>query len=252
MCNGLNGKQEQVVDFRDVTAAKELEEAKDLFLATTSHELRTPITVVQGFASTLTQRWDKLTDTERLSAVQTIAERAGSLGRLVEQLLLGARAGADQLTVRNGPFDLATLLRGTVAGFLTLSGKHTLAADIPGSLPQAHGDPMATDIMVGQLLENAFKYSPNGGTVTVTARVAGDWIEVTVDDEGIGIAPGDHERIFERFVQGETGDRRRFGGVGIGLYIVRRLAVAQNGTVLAQSRPDGGTVMRLSLRRSDI
>jgi len=246
----LNGKDERVVDFRDVTAAKELEEAKDLFLATTSHELRTPITVVQGFASTLTQRWDKLTDAERRSAVQTIAERAGSLSHLVEQLLLGARAGADQLTVRNGPFDLASLLHGTVAGFLSLSDKHTLAADIPGTLPKAHGDPMATDIMVGQLLENAFKYSPNGGTITVAARAAGDWIEVTVDDEGIGIAPGDHERIFERFVQGETGDRRRFGGIGLGLYIVRQLARAQDGEVAAASRPGQGTRMSLQLRRA--
>ena len=93
LCNDLNGRNERVVDFRDVTAAKELEEAKDLFLATTSHELRTPITVVQGFASTLASRWDKLTDAERRSAVQTIADRAGSLGRLVEQLLLGSRAG---------------------------------------------------------------------------------------------------------------------------------------------------------------
>ena len=103
---------ERVIDFRDVTAAKELEEAKDLFLATTSHELRTPITVVQGFASTLATRWDQLSDADRRSAVRTIAERAGSLGRLVEQLLLGARAGADQLPVTNGPFDLAAAAAG--------------------------------------------------------------------------------------------------------------------------------------------
>ena len=107
LCNRLDGSQERVLDFRDVTAAKELEQAKDLFLATTSHELRTPITVVQGFASTLSSRWEKLPDTDRRAAVQTIAERAGSLGRLVEQLLLGSRAGAEQLTVSNRPFDLA-------------------------------------------------------------------------------------------------------------------------------------------------
>jgi signal transduction histidine kinase len=106
---------------------------------------------------------------------------------------------------------------------------------------------MATDIIVGQLLENAVKYSPSGGKVTVRARPAGEMIEVDVEDEGIGINPGDHERIFERFYQGETGDRRRFGGVGIGLYIVRRLAVAQNGTVVAQSRSEDGTTMRLTL-----
>jgi signal transduction histidine kinase len=111
---------------------------------------------------------------------------------------------------------------------------------------------MATDIIVGQLLENAFKYSPAGGTVTVRARSTDTAIEVDVEDEGVGIAPGDHERIFERFFQGETGDRRRFGGVGIGLYIVRRLAVAQDGTVVAKSRLKGGTIMRLTLRRADV
>jgi PAS domain S-box-containing protein len=268
LCTALaDGGGELVIDFRDVTAAKELEEAKDLFLATTSHELRTPITVVQGFASTLASRWDQLADAERRAAVQTIAERAGSLGRLVEQLLLGSRAGADQLPVRNGPFDLAAVLRAAATAFRPLSDKHVIVADIPDGLPPASGDTMATDIIVGQLLENAFKYSPDGGTVSVRARVTGDgpggtgggsppcaegagggWLEVTVEDEGIGIPAGDHERIFDRFFQGEAGDRRRFGGVGIGLFIVRRLAHAQHGEITASSRPAGGTAMCLRLR----
>jgi PAS domain S-box-containing protein len=248
LCTALPDDGELVIDFRDVTAAKELEEAKDLFLATTSHELRTPITVVQGFASTLASRWDQLGDAERRAAVRTIAERAGSLGRLVEQLLLGSRAGADQLPVSNGPFDLGAVLRGAATAFRPLSDKHTVVADIADDLPAASGDTMATDIIVGQLLENAFKYSPEGGTVTVRGRLAGAWIEVTVEDEGIGIAAADHERIFDRFYQGETGDRRRFGGVGIGLFIVRRLAEAQHGEVTARSRPAGGTVMCLRLR----
>lgn len=251
LCSGLGEQDGQVIDFRDVTAAKELEEAKDLFLATTSHELRTPITVVQGFASTLASRWDKLSDAERRGAVQTIAERAGSLGRLVEQLLLGSRAGADRLTVRNGPFDLGALLREAAVAFQPLSDRHTLVADIPDPLPDAFGDVTAADIIVGQLLENAFKYSPEGGTVAVRARAEDGHIEVVVEDEGIGIAPGDHERIFERFVQGETGDRRRFGGIGLGLYIVRQLARAQDGEVAATSRPGGGTQMRLRLRQAN-
>jgi signal transduction histidine kinase len=237
-----------VLDFRDITAAKELEEAKDLFLATTSHELRTPITVVQGFASTLASRWDQLADADRRSAVQTIAERAASLARLVEQLLLGSRAGADQLTVSNGPFDLAGMLRGAAVAFRPLAEGHTLVTDVPDDLPQAYGDPMATDIIVGQLLENAFKYSPDGGAVTVGARQTGNRIEVTVADEGIGIPAADRERVFERFVQGETGDRRRFGGIGLGLYIVQQLAQAQDGDVAAEGGPAGGTVMRLRLR----
>jgi PAS domain S-box-containing protein len=248
LCTGLDGRDEKVLDFRDITAAKELEEAKDLFLATTSHELRTPITVVQGFASTLASRWDKLADADRRSAVQTIADRAGSLARLVEQLLLGSRAGADQLQVSNGPFDLAGVLRGAAVAFQPLSDRHTLTIDVPDGLPQAHGDPMATDIIVGQLLENAFKYSPEGGAVTVRAHADGDAIVVAVADEGIGIRPADRDRVFERFVQAEAGDRRRFGGIGLGLYIVRQLARAQGGEIAVGDGQGPGTTMRLTLR----
>ena len=250
ICTELDGRDEQVVDFRDVTAAKQLEEAKDLFLATTSHELRTPITVVQGFASTLANRWDKLLDTDRRSAVQTIAERAQSLARLVDQLLVGSRAVTERLIVTHAPFDLATMLRNTAVVFQPLSDKHTLRAELPDDLPLAYGDSGATDSIVSQLIENAVKYSPDGGTITVGARADGEQIEVTVADRGIGIAPGDTDRVFDRFFQGEAGDRRRFGGIGLGLYIVRQLARAQGGDVTAAAREGGGTVMRLTLRRA--
>jgi signal transduction histidine kinase len=206
--------------------------------------------VVQGFASTLASRWDKMADADRRAAVQTIAERASALARLVEQLLLGSRAGAEQLHVSRGAFDLAGLLRGAVSAFRPLSDRHTLDSDIPDDLPEASGDALATDIIIGQLLENAFKYSPEGGTVTVRARTSDGAIEVTVSDEGIGIPAEDRERVFERFVQGEAGDRRRFGGIGLGLYIVRQLARAQDGEVTAEGRDGAGTVMRLVLRRA--
>jgi PAS domain S-box-containing protein len=242
---------ELVVDFRDVTEAKALEEAKDLFLATTSHELRTPVTVVQGYASTLTNRWDEMADADRRSAVATIADRAQSLGRLVEHLLRGARAGADELAVSIETFDLAKVLEGVVAGFRSLSDLHRVELEIADDLPPARGDALATDIVVGQLLENAFKYSPDGGRVLVTAHREGGRLLVSVVDEGIGIAPGDHDRIFERFVQGEAGDRRRFGGVGLGLYIVKRLTEAQGGQISAhpaQAGEDGRTGTRMCLR----
>ncbi|RAY14595.1 PAS domain-containing sensor histidine kinase [Actinomadura craniellae] len=248
LCAEIEETGELVVDFRDVSETKALEEAKDLFLATTSHELRTPITVVQGFASTLVNRWDKLSDDDRRGAVATIAERAQSLGRLVEHLLLGSRAGADELQVTVERFDLTGLLTGVVTGFRSLSELHRVELEVAPGLPAAAGDAMATDIILGQLLENAFKYSPDGGTVTVRAGVEGARLVVTVEDEGVGIAPGDHERIFDRFVQGEAGDRRRFGGIGLGLYIVKRLAQAQHGDISAHSRTCGGTCMRLVLK----
>jgi Histidine kinase-, DNA gyrase B-, and HSP90-like ATPase len=168
-------------------------------------------------------------------------------------LLLGSRAGANRLTVNNEPFDLARLLTAAVEVFRPMSERHLLATDIRPDLPCAYGDPAATDSIVGQLLENALKYSPDGGMVTIGARPlpeSGE-IEVTVRDEGIGIALADVERVFERFVQGEAGDRRRFGGIGLGLYIVRQLARAQGGDVTAAPGHSGGTVMRLTLRQAE-
>jgi PAS domain S-box-containing protein len=247
----IEDHDEIVVDFRDVTEAKSLEAAKDLFLSMTSHELRTPITVVQGFAKTLVNRWEKLGDADRRQAVATIAERAHSLGTLVDNLLY-SRTMPDGLAVTSEPFDLGRLLRGAVDGFRGMSEQHTVELEVSGEMPHALGDAMATDIIVGQLLENAVKYSPEGGTVTVRARTEDDVIVVTVEDDGVGIAPGDRERVFGRFVQGEAGDRRRFGGLGLGLYIVRRLARAQHGEVSAHDRAGSaaGTCMRFTLPHS--
>src|SRR5262249_52917419 len=136
--------------------------------------------------------------------------------------------------------------------FRPLSERHVLETDIPDDLPLAQGDAGATDSIVSQLLENAFKYSPDGGVVTIAARAVAQngAIEVTVRDQGIGIALADTERVFERFVQGDAGDRRRFGGIGLGLYIVRQLARAQGGDVTAAPAPDHGTIMRLALQRA--
>ncbi|MEV4526096.1 PAS domain S-box protein [Streptosporangium sp. NPDC049304] len=251
LCAEIVETGEIVVDFRDVTRAKELEEAKDLFLATTSHELRTPITVVRGFASTLDSRWDGMTDAERRAAVHTIAERARSLGQLMDHLLLGSRAGAGELMLRIEGFDLAELVRGATLGLPILSDLHRIEVAVPEDLPPVSGDALATDILLAQLLENAFKYSPDGGLIRVEAWVDGDRVVLVVDDEGVGIAPASRERVFERFVQADSGDRRRFGGVGLGLYIVRSLARAQGGEVTAHPRPSGGTRMRLALRIAD-
>ena len=168
----------------------------------------------------------------------------------MEQLLLGSRAGDNQLHVNNGPFDVSVLLRAAAVAFRPLSDLHTLSLDLPDDLPQAHGDAMATDIIVGQLLENAYKYSPEGGAVTIRRHLQRRHIEVMVEDEGIGIRPQDRERVFDRFVQAEAGDRRRFGGIGLGLFIVQRLAKAQEGEIAVGDGPNGGTTMRLTLRRA--
>lgn len=241
----IDGSDESVVDFRDVSRSKAIEASKDLFLAVTSHELRTPITVVQGYAETLLRHWESLADDDRRESVDRIAERARALAALVEQLLLGSRAGAAAPHVAVD-FDLAGLLRTAVAGFENVSSRHTFVLELEPDLPLAVGDPSSVEIVLGQLLENAVKYSPDGGEVRVRACAAGDAIDVHVADRGLGIPEGEHHTVFDRFYQ-VGGERRRFGGVGLGLYIVRKLLEAQGGSVEARPREGGGTCFLVRL-----
>lgn len=245
----IAGTEERVVDFRDITPAKELEEQKDLFLATAGHELRTPLTVVRGLSSTLTERWEQLSDEDRRCYLELIADRSERMARLVENLLLGVEAGKGQLPVRVRPCDVGEALRGVYAAFRPLAVEHELELRMPERLPPVLADPEATDVIVSQLVENALKYSPDGGTVTVAVEVAEDQVAIVVSDEGVGIDPVDSGRIFDRFVQGETGDRRRFGGFGLGLHIVQQLAEAQKGQITAHPNQPRGTRMRFTLRR---
>jgi signal transduction histidine kinase len=226
---------------------KQLEAAKDLFLATASHELRTPLTVLRGFAETLLNHWDALDDTGRRELVQTIWARTESMTGLVEQILLGARAGLTvETTLR--PFDLSAAARTAVAAIAGSSDRHPLVVDAPGEVTVL-GDKGSVDAILGQIVENSVKYSPDGGRIDVTVRVDGEEAVLAVADLGVGIPAGDLSRVFDRFVRSEHGEggQPTAGGAGLGLYIVRRYVEAQHGRVLALGRPGGGTIIEVRL-----
>jgi PAS domain S-box-containing protein len=243
----IPGTTDQVVDFRDVTEPRALEEAKNLFVAMTGHELKTPLTVISGFAATLLHRWDELDEDRRREALEAIVRRSESLGALIDQLLLVSRAEAGNLRISAAPVDLVPVLKLAGAGYDALSERHRLDLDVPPSLPKVVADAGAVETVIGQLLENAFKYSPDGGTVRITAEPVGDAVAVRVSDEGIGIKDGDRDRIFDRFYQSDGSATRRFGGVGLGLYIVRRLVEAQGGEVTAAPREPQGSTFTFTL-----
>jgi PAS domain S-box-containing protein len=246
LCAQIADTGETVVDFRDVSRSKSIEESKDLFLAVTSHELRTPITVVQGYASTLLTHWENITDDERRGSVERIAERTRALAALVEQLLLGSRAGLAAPMPSPVMVDLGGLLRTAVAGFKNVAPGHEFVLDVAPDVPAAIGDPSSLEIVFSQLLENAIKYSPDGGAIAVSVRAEGETIIAQVCDRGLGIPAGEHGQVFERFYQ-VGGERRRFGGVGLGLYIVQRLLEAHGGAVRARPRDGGGTCFEVTL-----
>ena len=238
---------ELVVALRDVSRHRALDEAKDLFLATTSHELRTPLTAIKGYVHVLQHRWDALDEPRRRAALETVAERTDALVALTEHLLLGARAGASRHSTDTRPFDLSAALTSAVQSYDGLSPRHRLEVELPGTPLRAVGDPAGLQHVVGQLVENAVKYSPAGGTVTVRARADDGRAVVEVADEGVGIPEGDGVDLFAPFSQAGATNTREYGGVGLGLYIVRQLVEAQGGTVAAANRPGGGAVLSFTL-----
>jgi signal transduction histidine kinase len=238
---------ETVLVLRDVSEQKALERAQSLFLATTTHEIKTPLTVVSGFATTLQRRWDELKPDDRERALAAIVRRSEALVKLIDQLLLGFRVQAGQLDLDLRGLDLRSVLETAVSGFETLSEQHSVSLEMDDELPLVIGDGRAVDQILAQLLENAIKYSPEGGPIRVAAHGSDGMVLVRVTDTGVGLQPGEGERVFSRYFRGAGKDHRKVGGVGLGLYIVRQLVEAQGGSVRASGTPGEGSTFEFTL-----
>jgi signal transduction histidine kinase len=219
------------------------------FLAIVGHELRTPLTVLKGFVDTVTARWDDLEERQRLSLIERLAPQVRRLHRAVDRLLVAAdiqRGSRPALAEES--VHVAEALHDVADGFRPLAPLHTfvLEADV-GLLVKA--DRKALGQVLDQLVDNAVKYSPSGGVVALRAVRRRGRIDVTVEDEGVGL-PSDPSRIFEAFTQGEYLLQRTLdeGGVGVGLFIVRTLVSGMGGTVRAERRtPEPGTRLTVTL-----
>ncbi|MFC4149327.1 ATP-binding protein [Micromonospora mangrovi] len=238
----------RVVTFRDITDQQRRDLDRDLFVAVTSHELRTPVTVIKGYADTLTDHWNSLGDDDRRQAARIIGQRANELARLVDRLLTAAtdhRPGNEPAA----PFDLADALRTAVTD-LPADVRHRIVLDLPGNLAKALGDRRSLATVLTELSTNAGKYSLPDTPIEVTAEADERTVSFRVADRGIGIRPEHVERAFDRFWQGESGDRRRYPGAGLGLYLVRQIVEQQNGWVSLRPRAGGGTVAEVRLPRA--
>ncbi|MGI5246181.1 ATP-binding protein [Dactylosporangium sp. CA-139066] len=226
-------------------------DGRDLFLALTGHELRTPITVIRGYADTLVDHWESLGDTARREAINVVGQRARELSRLVDRLLnaVGDDGGAVESTTLL-PFDLVESLGGAVDE-LNAEQRRSLVVSLPDALPKARGDRASLATVLAELVTNAGKYSPNWVQIELTAGADPQTVWFRVSDRGIGIRPEHVERAFDRFWQLEIGDQRTSGGVGLGLYLVRRIVERQHGWVSLRPRRGGGTVAEVRLPRAD-
>ncbi|MBO9541766.1 MCP four helix bundle domain-containing protein [bacterium] len=235
-----------------VAELRSLDKLKSDFLSVVSHELLTPINFVTGYGSTLSEGLlGELSDVQR-EAVDKMLEGASRLTRIVRNLLDYTRMEAGELSVRSQPVDVAELLHETYAEFAPLFARKDLALSLslPPELPLAWGDPARIHQVLGELLDNAAKFTGSGGSVGIEAQCAADAVEITVQDTGVGIAPDVLPHVFERFYQGDSTSTRAYGGTGIGLTLSKRLAEEMGGALAIASVLGEGTRAVLRLRRS--
>lgn len=240
---------EVVHSLRDISELKRAQEAQTLFLATATHELKTPLTLILGYAEMLRTRTD-IDEHNRQVALETIHRRATELDRIVEQLLLSSRIGSGRLLLTTVVGDVTSVVQEAV-GTLAAVTDRPLTFEVDGAPTEVHHSADALSTLLDHLLDNALKYSPDGGPIEVRLTTTDDTVDLSVRDHGIGMTAEQQERCFDRFWQAEHDAVRRFAGTGLGLYIVRSLATAMGAGLSIESAPGEGTTFRIHLRRAD-
>jgi len=232
------GGVEVVHSLRDVTRLKEADEAKTLFLATASHELKTPVTVIAGFAETIL-RYPEMPPQRRADAVEAIRRGALELSTIIDRLLLSSKIEGGRVKVDLHAVDVRALLIERANAFQDASGRD-IVVQVTREAMVGWADTLALRTVVDHLLDNAVKYS-DGGPVVLAGRREGDSVSVSVSDIGIGMEEDQARHCFDKFWQAESTDVRRFGGTGIGLYIVSSLVDAMRATISVETSVGQGS-----------
>jgi signal transduction histidine kinase len=213
--------------------------------------LRTPLTGVLGYAELLLRR--DIPEDRARDMHQQIVDAGRRLYRVVEMLEFSAAAQAGRSLVRSERISVRDVVNEVVASWEgRLDGNHTLAHRVPRDLPEITGDRRWLTMAIDELMDNAVKFSPGGGKVSLTAQLA-TWtppdgigeaapaVQITVSDQGVGMTEAEQSEAFADFVQGDGSDTRRFGGLGLGLSLVKRVAEAHGGGVELRSVPKEGS-----------
>jgi two-component system phosphate regulon sensor histidine kinase PhoR len=226
-----------VAIFNDITEIRRVERMKTAFVSTVSHELRTPLTSIKGFISTLLEDDEGMYDDEtRREFLIIINEECDRLTRLISDLLNVSKIESGRgLDLQLSDVDLSQLLKRIASNHQPYTKKHQITAQAPDDLTVRADADKLTQVL-DNLVGNAVKYSPNGGTVEIAATEEDDAIRIDVSDEGLGIPERHREHIFQRFHQVDDDvDHKSIGGTGIGLYLVQHLAQAHGGKVWLES-----------------
>jgi signal transduction histidine kinase len=233
--------QRVVVCLRDTRHRAREELSRAELVSTVAHELRSPLTSVKGFTSTLLAKWERFSDDQKRLMLETVNADADRVTRLITELLDIARIDSGRLTVRRQVVDIARVVDRHVAGMVAAGeDRSRFDVQVHDGIPELWVDADKLDQVLANLLENAVRHG--GGTVTIVVEPDGDGAAVTVMDEGEGIADELQDRVFTRFWR--SGRR---GGTGLGLYIVRGLVEAHGGRIEVGRAPSGGARFRFVL-----
>ncbi len=227
------------VCLRDAGQRARLDRERSELVATVAHELRSPLTGVKGFTATLLAKWDRFNDSQKLLMLETVDADADRLTRLIAELLDVARIDTGRLSVRKEPVDLGTVVERQLEP-LSVSAGRSLRLEVSGE-PRVWVDRDKFAQIVANLVENAVRHGAGDVWVQVLGNAEGA-AELVVDDDGPGIPEEIRPRIFTKFWK-----HGRAGGSGLGLYIVRGLTEAHDGTVHVESSPSGGARVRVVL-----
>jgi two-component system phosphate regulon sensor histidine kinase PhoR len=245
--SGVEFAEGTVYAFRDLTSQRVIEQLKDEFVATASHELRTPLAAIYGAAETLRHR-DELDPDDRKRLLTVISQESERLARVVEEILLAGQIDSHQLKLVETPVNAAELAHEVVSNMErhARNGVHfSLVA--PPSLPALSTDPDKFRQVLINLIENAIKYSPEGGGVEVKLEPHNGQLSIAVRDEGLGIPANEQQLIFDKFYRVDPNLTRGVGGTGLGLYICRELVRLMGGRLWVESAHGEGSTFFVDL-----
>ena len=237
-----------VYAFRDMTEERAVEQLKSDFVSTVSHELRTPLAAIYGAALTL-QRGDiRLEESQRSGLLDVISSEADRLARIVNDILWASRLDSGQMSIAIQSCNAASLATGVVDAVRAHApATVTLSVEAPTALPPVAADLDKLRQVLTNLVDNAVKYSPDGGRVRVSVAQSGKRIRIHVEDEGLGVPSGEQERIFEKFYRLDPNLTRGVGGTGLGLYICRELVHRMHGRIWLVSDGRRGSTFTVEL-----
>ncbi|MCI0584748.1 MAG: ATP-binding protein, partial [Chloroflexi bacterium] len=229
---------------RDISAVRALEELREGFVATVSHELRTPLALIRGYAETLLHL--ELAPDQQRVYLERIDEATRRLTSLVDEVLDVTHLQADPLILERSVTTFGALVARLRGDLVMTSGSDRLVVRALPDLPLVHADVARVGQILGNLVGNALKYAPEGSAVVLDAVADGEWLVVTVDDEGVGIPEDDRGLVTEPFHRAWNVRESRIPGTGLGLFICRRLVEAHGGRLSLGDRPDGRPGTRAS------